>query len=231
MFSDIQTFTGLAVMISGYIALSCGLQSYHWQLTVYLVWLSSLTHLAALSFLRNHLHNHPRQLVWHVTAMFIIMVLLEVAVGLAGHFNWSEGPSKASDFAVCYFREKMDTTSVAFETMLKTLILLVYGFFIRLAKMSKRFEGGLRGVAARLSAKAMRFQHWDGENYLPRNSQSSLAEGLKIGHQAAQYSLIACYSLLSIHLNLFTSFLAEVCHLPNHYNPHPLTLSFRRSTG
>ncbi|KAI8715813.1 hypothetical protein NCS52_01089700 [Fusarium sp. LHS14.1] len=214
MYSDIQIFTGLAIMISGYIALSCGLQSYHWQLTVYLVWLSSLTHLAALSFLRNHLANHPHQLVWRVIAMFIIMVimvLLEVAVGLAGHFNWSEGPSKASDFAVCYFHEKMDRTSVAFETILRTLILLVYGFSIRLAKMSKRFEGRLRTVAAGLGVKAMRLQHRVIIEYShPRGSGDSSRRIPTIECQVFYYLAIAGYSLLSIHLNLFTSFLAEV---------------------
>lgn len=210
MFADIQISTGLAVMISGYIALSCGLQSYHWQLTVYLVWLGSLTHLAALSFLRNHLANSPRQLILRVTAMFMIMVLLEVAVGLAGHFNWSEGPSKASDFAVCYFRERMDISSVAFETMLKTLILLIYGFFIRIAKMSKRFEGWLRGVAAQLSTKAMRIQHRDGEGSPPRDPQGSLNERPTLMSQTIHPLLIAGYSLLNIHINLLTSFLAEV---------------------
>ncbi|KAI8661900.1 hypothetical protein NCS55_01061400 [Fusarium keratoplasticum] len=132
MFADIQIFTGFAVMISGYVALGCGLQSYHWQLTVYLVWLASLTHLAALSFLRNHFANNPSQLVWRVIAMFIMMMLLEVAIGLAGYFNWDKGPSKASDFAACYFGDKIDTKSVAFESMLKALILLT----------SKRLQNG-----------------------------------------------------------------------------------------
>ncbi|RSL45199.1 hypothetical protein CEP53_010877 [Fusarium sp. AF-6] len=210
MFADIQIFTGLAVLISGYIALSCGLQSYHWQLTVYLVWLASLTHLAALSFLRNHLANHPTQLVWRVIAIFIMMVLLEVAVGLAGHFNWDDGSSKPSDFAACYFREKIDGKSVAFESMIKTLILLAYGFFIRLAKMFKRFEGGLRGFAALLSAKATRLQRGDAENREPWDPLGVMRPFWYQGKNGWPAFFVPCYTLLSIHLNLLTSFLAEV---------------------
>lgn len=209
MFADIQIFTGLAVMISGYIALSCGLQSYHWQLVVYLVWLASLTHLAALSFLRNHLANHPGKLVWRVTAMFLMMMLLEVAAGLTGYFSWDKGISKPSDLAVCYFGKRMDTNSVAFESMLKTIILLAYSFFIRLAKMSKPFEGLLRGTAARLSTKGS-LQPRDPPQ---QNIQSVVSETL-------HYFCIALWSFLGIHLNILTSFLAEVA-------PPPLTLLYQ----
>lgn len=212
MFADIQIFTGLAVMISGYIALSCGLQSYHWQLAVYLVWLASLTHLAALSFLRNHFANSPSQLIWRAIAMFIMMVLLEVAVGLTGYFSWDNSPSKASDFAVCYFGDKMNTESVAFESMLKTLILLIYSFFIRLAKMSKPFEGGLRRVAARLTT-TVSAQPRDGQDPPPQDFRTPVSE-------LAYHIFVSLCSLLGIHLNLLTSFLAEVCP-PQLLQPNP----------
>ncbi|RSL70058.1 hypothetical protein CEP54_001950 [Fusarium duplospermum] len=208
--ADIQIFTGLAIMISGYIALHCGLQSYHWQLTVHLVWLASLTHLAALSFLRNHLANRPGPRTWRVIAMSIMLVFLAVAVGLAGYFDWGdEGSNKASDFAVCYFGKKMDTRSVAFESMIKTLILLVYGFFIRLAKMSRAFEGSLRAFPAHLSARAMRLQRGsdqDTQQWDPRtlaNSTKSFIHGVK----SSLY--MTGLSFVSIHVNLLTSFLAE----------------------
>ncbi|RTE74071.1 hypothetical protein BHE90_011492 [Fusarium euwallaceae] len=209
--ADIQIFTGLAVMISGYIALHCGLQSYHWQLTVHLVWLASLTHLAALSFLRNHFANRPGPRTWRVIAMSIMLVFLAVAVGLAGYFDWGdEGANKASDFAVCYFGKKMDTRSVAFESMIKTLILLVYGFFIRLAKMSRAFEGSLRAFPAHLSARAMRLQRGndrDTQQWDPR----TLTNSIKSFIQGVRSSLrMAGLSFVSIHVNLLTSFLAEV---------------------
>ncbi|RSL77982.1 hypothetical protein CEP51_008600 [Fusarium floridanum] len=210
-FADIQIFTSLAVMISGYIALSCGLQSYHWQLMVYLVWLASLTHLAALSFLRNHLAHQPGPRIWRVTAMFFILVLLAVAVGLAGYFVWDDGASKVSDFAICYFGKKMNTKSVAFESMIKTLILLAYGFFIRVAKMSKAFEGGFRRVAAQLSAKAMRLQHGDGVDDAQQwDPHGWLSSAPTMPRRMMRTFFIALCSLSSIHLNFLTSFLAEV---------------------
>ncbi|UPK94931.1 hypothetical protein LCI18_005866 [Fusarium solani-melongenae] len=76
--------------------------------------------------------------------------------------------------------------------------------------MSKRFEGGLRRVATRLSAMAMRLQQWDVEDSSRRHSQDPSA-GIIL--QAFRYLLVAIYSSLSIHLNLFTSFLAEVSWL------------------
>ncbi|KAM6520005.1 hypothetical protein FALCPG4_013564 [Fusarium falciforme] len=210
MYADIQIFTGLAVMISGYIALSCGLQSYHWQLTVYLVWLSSLTHLAALSFLRNHLSNHPGPRIWRVTLMFIVLVFLAVAVGLAGYFSWDDdGTNDPSDFAVCYFGEKMNTKSVAFESMMKTLILLEYGFFIRLAKMSRAFEGGLRRVADRLHNSAMEFQEkvTNMEPCAPQDLRSSL---MWFFVHSLNSFIAGIFHLFSMHTSLVTSFLAEV---------------------
>ncbi|KAK0742978.1 hypothetical protein B0T18DRAFT_447808 [Schizothecium vesticola] len=59
MFADIQIVTGIAILIGGYSTLPCGISAYHWQLVVDLAWFSSVTHLAALTFLRRYLHNRP----------------------------------------------------------------------------------------------------------------------------------------------------------------------------
>ncbi|KAM0425187.1 hypothetical protein ACHAPT_009504 [Fusarium lateritium] len=210
-FADIQVFTGLAVMISSYVALSCGLQSYHWQLTVYLAWLASLTHLAALSFLRNHLANHPGLRIWRVTAMFIVLVFLTVAVGLAGYFTWDEdSPSEPSDFAVCYLGKKMNTESMAFESMIKSILLLAYGFFIRMAKMSRPFEGGLRRLAAGANAVSREFEdaaNQDDESWDPLVLTDFLMSSFSY---FACSSFAALFRVLGIHLDLLTSFLAEV---------------------
>ncbi|KAI8662950.1 hypothetical protein NCS56_01099800 [Fusarium sp. Ph1] len=108
-FSDIQIFSGLTMMISGYIALERELQSYHWQLLIYLVWFSSVTHLAALSFLRNHLANHPGRMGWRILLMFFVVIFLAAAIGLAGHFDWDgDNDNKPSDIALCHFKQKLD---------------------------------------------------------------------------------------------------------------------------
>jgi len=87
--ADIQIITGIGILISGYASLHCGLSAYHWQLVIYLTWFSSITHLSALTFLRNYLHNHRGQLIWRLASMLVLLTLLGIAVGPTGHFDYA----------------------------------------------------------------------------------------------------------------------------------------------
>ncbi|QPC60568.1 hypothetical protein HYE67_002799 [Fusarium culmorum] len=186
--SDIQIFTGISVLISGYMALNCGLSAYHWQLMVYLAWMASVTHLACLSFLRNYLMNRPDKRLWRVVLMFSVMILLAIAIGITGYFELEGDAKEPAHFAVCYLRMPMDSSTVAFESMLKMILLIIYGFFIRLAKMSRVLESQSRPA-------------WD-----PR-----AGKGLKrLNILVIDPILIALFSLVNLHLDMFTSFLAEV---------------------
>ncbi|KAF2716046.1 hypothetical protein K431DRAFT_209740, partial [Polychaeton citri CBS 116435] len=53
-FSDQQLITGIGILIAGYISLfnSSALDQYHWQIVIYLAWMSSNVHLATLTVLR-----------------------------------------------------------------------------------------------------------------------------------------------------------------------------------
>ncbi|KAF6826262.1 hypothetical protein CMUS01_09504 [Colletotrichum musicola] len=56
--SDIQIITGLAILISAFHGLERSLSGYHWQIIIYTAWFSAVTHLAALTHLRNFYANH-----------------------------------------------------------------------------------------------------------------------------------------------------------------------------
>ncbi|KAI6777115.1 hypothetical protein HG530_001060 [Fusarium avenaceum] len=205
MFTDIQIFTALAILISAFVSLGCDIVAYHWQYMIYLAWLASVTHMASLSFLRNHLAKNPIKCIWRLTAMTTIQVLLSVAVGLSTTFDGD--PWRAEEGgrpAICYFKERPNTKSVAFQSAIKIIILLIWGLAIRIAKMFEGFEGGLRRIASKLYQQSKERQHgtggtrtdaWDPQSHTP----GSLLKPF----------LIALLAMLSIQIDLFTSFLAE----------------------
>ncbi|KAF5977378.1 hypothetical protein FCOIX_6508 [Fusarium coicis] len=222
-FADIQIFTSLAILIGAYASVGCDIVAYHWQYMIYLAWLASITHLASLSFLRNHLANNPAKRAWRLVAMFTIQVMLSVAVGLSMTFtgdteNPDEGPHEdpwlnhGGRPAQCYFRMGVETNSVTFQSAIKFIVLLVWGLAIRIAKTFEGFEGGLRKTAALLEQRGNRHRRaysgstgrdWDhafAHASLPRRVWSYFSVPILIG---------SC-SVLSIQLDLFTSLLAEV---------------------
>ena len=83
-FSDQQSITGIAILVSGYSQLACGLAIYHWQVTVDLAWFSSITHLTTLTCLRHYFHRRPTLRVWRILLMGITVVMLACAIGSTG---------------------------------------------------------------------------------------------------------------------------------------------------
>ena len=83
-FSDQQSITGIAILVSGYSQLACGLAIYHWQVTVDLAWFSSITHLATLTCLRHYFHQRPTLRVWRILLMGITVAMLACAIGSTG---------------------------------------------------------------------------------------------------------------------------------------------------
>jgi hypothetical protein len=163
MFADIQIFTALAILISAFISLGCDIVAYHWQYMIYLAWLASVTHLASLSFLRNHLARNRAKRIWRLTTMAVIQVLSSVAVGLSTTFGgdpWLGGEGGRP--AICYLREPPDTKSVAFQSAIKMILLLIWGLAIPIAKIFEGFEGGLRRIASKLYQKSRERQYGTG---------------------------------------------------------------------
>ncbi|KAF4434641.1 hypothetical protein F53441_13658 [Fusarium austroafricanum] len=208
MLADLQIFTALSILVGAYASMGCEIVAYHWQYMIYLAWLASVTHLAGLSFLRNHLANNGVKCYWRLAAMFFIQSLLSAAVGLATHFGddpWLK--SGGGRPAICYFKEHTEVSSNSFQSAVKIIILLVWGFFIRVAKMFQPFEGGLRKCAAQLHKKArnQRYETYDRNEWDFRHGIFKNVKNLWLGPW-----IIATLEVLSIQLDLFTSFLAEV---------------------
>lgn len=249
MFADVQIFTSLAILIGAYASVGCDIVAYHWQYMIYLAWLASITHLASLSFLRNHLANNPAKRTWRLVAMCIIQVMLSVAVGLSmtltedngdAYKDSSEGPyedpwlNHGGRPAVCYFKEGIKADSVTFQSAIKLIVLLVWGFAVRIAKTFRGFEGGLRETASRLEQRGNKHRRgglgsmgreWDhtfADASIPRRVWGYFFVPIQIGF----------YSVLSIQLDLFTSLLAEVCCVATETSSEELWLiSFDRSIG
>ena len=199
-FADIQIFTGIAILISGFSSLQCGLSSYHWYLIAQLAWFASITHLSTLSFLRHYLHNHETERTWRITLMLVLFILLSVAVGLTGYFDWDMWEPGMP--AMCFFHKHMSTNTISFQSMIITIILLIYSYLIRITKMVRKAANRLRAVSF----------HW---RYIAIRMSQDWNPGIKgpIRKQILEFLkpiVISFYRVIHIQVDLLASFLAEV---------------------
>ncbi|KAL8641843.1 MAG: hypothetical protein Q9226_008578, partial [Calogaya cf. arnoldii] len=82
---DTQIVTSVAIILSGYIQLPCGLSAYHWEMIVDLAWFSALTHLTALTSLRHYFRRRPAMAIWRVIFMGVTLILLGSALYPVGY--------------------------------------------------------------------------------------------------------------------------------------------------
>lgn len=164
--SDLQIVTGLSILISGYTQLPQGLSSFHWMVIVDLAWFSSLTHLACLTLLRNHLYNHSMQRIWRLLCMAVLVILLTVALSFTGGYDWTSLDSfysihKNTAFnvirpAMCHPSSSTRST-VTYYAMVFSILLVVFGFVARIIRLHKTISVGVWGKSrARLSIQARR---------------------------------------------------------------------------
>lgn len=145
--SDLQILTGLSILISGYSQLRCGLSVYHWQILVYLAWFCSLTHLSCLTFLRNHLYNHPGERLWRLIGMGALVGMLIGALLPTGNYGTSMNPA---DYAICSFKhlrridrdttgpnEFYDTSQLNYASMIISILLIGLGFASRIVRLHR----------------------------------------------------------------------------------------------
>lgn len=79
--SDQQLITGLAILIAGYYEmLNNNLSVYHWNIVVYLAWMSSAVHIASLTLLQNVFTERRTLRNIRVAGMTILFVLLTTAM-------------------------------------------------------------------------------------------------------------------------------------------------------
>ncbi|KAF7515230.1 hypothetical protein G7054_g14680 [Neopestalotiopsis clavispora] len=79
--SDQQMFTGIAIMSAGFRGLqSRDISVYHFQIVLYLAWMSSSVHLSAVTLLGSYLRQHRGILLWRFAGMLVLLVMLIVAL-------------------------------------------------------------------------------------------------------------------------------------------------------
>ncbi|KAJ5696149.1 hypothetical protein N7536_006561 [Penicillium majusculum] len=215
--SDLQIVTGLSILISGYAQLHQGISSYHWMVIVGLAWFSSLTHLACLTLLRNHLYSHPLQRIWRLFCMAALVILLTIALSFTGGYWWSSlqgGLIPDEEMAWSIIRHAMchsgfDVRSTtAYYAMVLSILLVIFGFVARIIKLHKIISVGIWEKArARLSMQARRLLRIAFIWCCPNNSYKSLKRTL------LYRPLLTVFLVARLFLDGWSSMFSEVCWL------------------
>lgn len=231
---DIQLMTGVGILLSGYCTLYAPdgggrITAYHWQIAVYLAWLSNLTHTTSLTFLRKYLARHTTERRWRVISMTGLFLLILVSMQPLVYFNWDiedleaeAQPARASSFAFCFFRlgdvwermrgQKTDS-AVPYSSgssAILSMCLLTFSFATRLAKLTSRYSRFIR-VAIRRRAS----------NWTKRLIKKQTAAILILGEEEGRPIQMSVYrrqrtfwigGLLTgrLYADLYTSMLSEV---------------------
>ena len=94
--SDQQIVTGIAILVAGFTKIRT-ISMYHWQVIVYLAWMSSNVHLTSLSYLRIYLQRNRKLRAFRVGAMSVLFLLLFVALYPTCDTRWAVETSGKSD--------------------------------------------------------------------------------------------------------------------------------------
>lgn len=78
--NDLQIVSGLATLISGYYLITRRVSVYHWKMIVQIAWLSTITHLGALSCLRSYLYRNKTKRSLRLVFTLFLTVMLSVAI-------------------------------------------------------------------------------------------------------------------------------------------------------
>lgn len=173
--SDLQIVTGFSTLISGLVQLETGLAAYQWLFIVELAWFSSLTHLACLMLLQNHLYRHTSERLWRRFAMDALATL--VIYGLFSTANpwWSSGDYDQGIPAICHLGvssrppysiiwsitmwtgKSFHSVNLAFWTNVVSIMLILIGFTSRVIRLYRTLSVNIFGhVRLWLSAHVRR---------------------------------------------------------------------------
>jgi hypothetical protein len=80
-YSDQQLVTGLSILVAGYYEMfNNNLSLYHWNVVVYLAWMSSAVHIASLTLLKDIFNKQPTLRNIRVVGMLALLTLLATAM-------------------------------------------------------------------------------------------------------------------------------------------------------
>ncbi|CAO2655636.1 Nn.00g044390.m01.CDS01 [Neocucurbitaria sp. VM-36] len=147
LLSDFQLVTGLAILVSGFTQLRCGISVYHWHKIVQLAWLSSITHLCCLTFLRDYFYQHKMAQLWRIPGMIILVVMLTFALIPTAQYTWYFDDKMTredvilfvSKPAICSFFPYQHSTTFQNRAGIQragiSITLMTIGMFVRLCQL------------------------------------------------------------------------------------------------
>jgi hypothetical protein len=142
--SDLQLLTGLAIIISGFAQLRCGLTRYHWQKIVDTAWFACVTHLCCLTFLRDHLLKNRIAQLWRVPGMMVLTTMIMYALTTTSQYEWMSETGwdyvTNSDQAICFLAPSFDMEFSGFDSdrklrIILSILFLGFGLINRLRRL------------------------------------------------------------------------------------------------
>ena len=152
IYSDTQLVMGLAILGSIFPQLYYGLETYYWQIAVYLAWFSSHTHLTTVTCLRQFLRDHPPIRTWRAILMVIMAMMLGAALIPTGDSYWMMDDDEhfLGDVpALCHYKRLKHQGNFSIRetsgfTMTFSLIILFFGYLTRILKLFAVTSNNLR---------------------------------------------------------------------------------------
>lgn len=132
MTSDQQLISGLALLVSSITQLKNEITAYHWQMTIYLVWFSSFTHLATLTMLRGYMRDNTFLRSMRLFLMAAIVGLLVFALYPTLNANWE---AHVGTPARCFFYSDTVMGSSQLASFILSILILLSGYLARVIKL------------------------------------------------------------------------------------------------
>ena len=213
MASDQQIVTGLSILAAGY-AKRCTINVYHWQVVVYLAWMSSGTHLITLSVLRTYLREKRILRVVRVAGMLILFFMLCIAIIPTGSQTYYSimnadlilASSACGVPSACFWRHKY-WNGWRWDAGL-SLFLLVSNYTARAAALFESSEAFFnRNIRDRLLGKVGKALDGKVQQIRDRGVHQQNASWAQI---LSYRTYLAMYAVTLASLELYSSFLAPL---------------------
>lgn len=200
---DIQILTGMGILLSSYIGLSCYVSANHWQLAVQLAWFSNITHVACLTVLRGYLHLHSWERNIRISCMTVLCLALIVSMSPTAYFGWAFNESLyplATFNARCFFdpgfgkafsEQELYGSRRALESTIMSILLLFFNFLTRTIKFMKPWADSFR----KKCREAIR-QDW-------MASTTRSVERHKSGENSITYTMVSVFCATNLGLQNF----------------------------
>ena len=223
-FSDQQSVTGIAILVSGYSQMaSCHrpMTVYNWQITVDLAWFSSITHLTTLTCLRSYFQQRPALRIWRLSCMTINAAILAIALGSTG---WEEVSPELP--ALCLYRPKdVISATIGLDPLTYSIPLynrfyiaitatfLVFSYLARVIQLYPKAQASFQGL----------FRHRPSTMYnrwldsVRGRALHSSGRPVRLCFVVTYRMLLSQYYATKAVVDLYTSMFWEVCFSPT---PH-----------